>query len=108
MPVTTNAQNKRDAARHLCDIMYCHLLVCGWILFAQIRLKILTPLFGIFLVHLTVLCMAERSWRVQSKTMRIWPPVVQLFFCVSRMVFGLIVLALIFAWARVVVGMVWV
>ncbi len=106
MPVTTNAQIKRDAARRLLDIMFCHLLVCGWILFAQIRLKILTPVFGFFLIHLTILCMAERSWQLQSKTMRIWPPVVQLVFCVSRVVFGAVVLALTLAWAGVVVGLV--
>lgn len=102
----TNAQIKRDTACHLLDIMYCHLLVCGWILFAQVCLQILTPLFGFFLIHLTILCMAERSWRVQSKTMRIWPPVVQLFFCVSRVIFGATVISLTFAWARLLVGLV--
>ena len=88
------------ASRSLFDLICVHSLVCCWILFAQIRLHLCTPTAGVFLMNLNLLCLAERSWRIQAKTMLIWHPVVQLFFCASRIVHGAAVILTVVAWAK--------
>jgi hypothetical protein len=83
------------------DIFCSHVLITFWILFAQTRLHIITPTAGIFLMNVNLFCLAERSWRIQAKTMLIWHPVIQLFFCVSRMVHGAAAITSLALWGRV-------
>jgi hypothetical protein len=88
------------AVRKLFDLICVHFLMCVWILFAQTRLRLCTPMASAFLLNLNLLCLAERSWRVQAKTMLVWHPAVQLFFCTSRIVHGAAVVLAFAAWAR--------
>lgn len=88
------------ATRRLFDLILLHSVVCFWILFAQARLRLCTPTAGAFLMNLNLLILAERSWRVQAKTMLLWHPVVQLFFCANRIVHGAAIVLAVFAWAR--------
>ena len=91
----------KAVTRRLVDIIFLHSFACGWIIFAQVQLRLISPIASIFLMHLTVLSMAELSWRLQANTMQIWHPVVQLCFCVSRMVHGLIAIMAAVTWAKV-------
>ena len=100
----SNTQQMKAATQRLFDILCCHLLICGWIIFAQVRLRLVSPVVGIFLMHLVLLCMAERSWRLQAETMHIWHPLVQACFCVTRMIHGAVVLMAVCIWARVLAG----
>ena len=94
------------ASRQLLAIMSNHLLVCSFILFAQVGLRLISPLVSILLMHVTLVRMAECTWSLQAKTMHIWHPAVQLFFCVSRMVYGAVGALVLFLWARVFCRMV--
>jgi hypothetical protein len=99
--MSSNTFQKKCTSRRLLDIAYCHLLFCGWILFAQVRLRIINPLIGLLIIYLTLVCLGERSWRLQAKTMHIWHPAVQLVFCVNRVVFGAVVILGAFVWGRI-------
>ena len=100
LPPPSKSDVMTVATRNLFDLVCVHFLVCFWILFAQVRLHLCTPTASVFLMNLNLLCLAERSWRIQAKTMLIWHPVVQLFFCASRIVHGAAVILAVVAWAR--------
>jgi hypothetical protein len=104
-PLFSKADLLTAATRRLFHIMCFHSIVCCWILFAQLLLRLLTPTASVFLMNLNLLWLAERSWRVQSMTMRHWHPVVQLFFCVARIVHGAGVILSVVLWARMAVMM---
>ena len=57
------------ASRQLLAIMSNHLLVCSFILFAQVGLRLISPLVSILLMHVTLVRMAECTWSLQAKTM---------------------------------------
>ena len=92
---------KRAASLQLLDIMSNHLIVCSCIVFAQAGLHLISPLVCILLMHVTLVRMAECSWSLQAKTMHIWHPAIQLFFCVSRVVYGAVEILVLCLWARV-------
>ena len=100
-PAPSKADLMGAATRRMLDIFCSHVLITFWILFAQTRLHIITPTAGIFLMNVNLFCLAERSWRIQAKTMLIWHPVIQLFFCVSRMVHGAAAITSLALWGRV-------
>jgi hypothetical protein len=90
-----------SALRHLIEIFWAHTLICVWILFVQWRLDLLSPIASVLLINVNLVCLAERSWWIQAKTMSLWHPVVQLFFCVSRMVQGVTVILAIVLWVKI-------
>jgi hypothetical protein len=87
-----------DATRRLFDLIRFHVMVCVWILFFQVRLHLVSPIVSVFLMHLNLICLSERSWKVQAKTMHIWHPVVQLIFCTSRIAQGAAVILQAVLW----------
>lgn len=89
------------AVQRLFDITCSHAFLGCWILFAQVRLCLLSPMASMFLMNLNLLWLAERSWGIQSANMHIWHPVAQLFFCVARMVHGAGVVLSAVLWIRI-------
>ena len=91
------------ATRRLFEFMCAHVLICCWILFFGVRLRLLAPAATIFLMNVNLLYLAERSWKVQASTMPLWHPAVQLVFCVARMVQGAAAILAAVLWLRVAV-----
>jgi hypothetical protein len=60
----------------------------------------LSPIVVVFLMNLNLLVLAERSWRVQFITMHVWHPVVQTFFCVTRVIHGAAVILSVVLWGK--------
>jgi hypothetical protein len=89
------------ATRRLFQLLCSHSVIAIWILVAQVHLHVVSPIMCIFLMNLNLLWLAERSWMVQAKTMLIWHPVVQLFFCVSRILHGAAVVLSVVLWAKI-------
>jgi hypothetical protein len=89
------------ATRRLFDLIWFHAMICICILLVQVRLHLVSPIVSVFLIHINLICLSERSWKVQAKTMQIWHPVVQLIFCSSRMVQGAVVILQAVLWLRV-------
>ena len=87
--------------QRLFDIVCFYSIICGWIVFAQVYLQLLSPIASTFLMHITVMIMAELSWRQQATTMHIWHPFVQMCFCVSHMVHGSIAIVTAVIWVKV-------
>ena len=101
LPPPSKSDVMTVATRNLFDLICVHFLVCFWILFAQVRLHLCTPTASVFLMNLNLLCLAERSWRIQAKTMLIWHPVVQLFFCLTRIAQGALAIYSVLLWAKI-------
>ncbi len=100
---SSKAELINAAVLRLYDILCSHVFVCCWILYAQVRLHLLSPTAGVFLMNVNLLWLAERSWKVQSRTMHIWHPIVQLFFCVARVVHGAGVILAACVWIKIVI-----
>ena len=105
MSVTFPSPTKTDllsaATRILYNMMCTHMFINFFIVFVQVNLHLISPMATVFLINVNLLCLAERSWRVQSRTMPIWHPLVQLFFCVSRMFHGAVAIMAAVLWIRV-------
>ena len=91
------------ATRRMIELMYFHSVIGLWIIVVQCLLRLLAPLACVFLMNVNLLVLAERSWKVQARSMLIWHPVVQLFFCVSRLLHGVAVFFSVMIWARLLV-----
>ena len=89
------------ATHRLFQILCLHSVIAIWILIAQIQLHFLSPMACVFLMNLNLLCLAERTWRVQAKTMLIWHPVVQLIFCITRVAQGALAVCSVLLWAKI-------
>ena len=100
-PPVSKSDLLNAATRRLFEMMCTHSCIGCWILLSQLLFRALTPMASVFLMNLNLLLLAERSWKVQSRTMPIWHPVVQTFFCVSRMVHGAAAILSVVLWGKV-------
>lgn len=89
------------ATRRLFQILCLHSVIAMWILVAFVWLHFISIVVCILLMNLNLLCLAERSWRVQATTMLIWHPVVQLFFCLTRIAQGALAIYSVLLWAKI-------
>ncbi len=99
--MSSNAYLLNAATQRLFGIFQTHSILCLCILFSQWRLHFISPVASVFLMNVNLICLAERSWEVQARTMCLWHPVVQLFFCVSRMVQGATVILTAVVWVKI-------
>jgi hypothetical protein len=94
--------------RRLFQLMCTHSIIGLFILLVQYLFRNFPSMLILLLLNLNLLLLAERSWRVQCLTMHLWHPVVQTFFCVTRMVHGALVILSVVLWGKlaqlVVVG----
>jgi hypothetical protein len=90
------------AVRRLYSLFCFHAFICVCIVFAQARLRVLTPTAGVFLMNVNLFWLAERSWKVQARHMHVWHPLVQLFFCVARLVHGAAAVFAACVWVKIV------
>ena len=97
----SNSHLMQVTVQRLFEIVLFYSLICGWIVFAQVYLNFLSPVVSTLLMHITVMVMAELSWRQQATTMHIWHPMVQLCFCVTRIIHGSLAIVTMFIWAKV-------
>ncbi len=88
------------ATRRLFQLMCTHSCIGLWILLTQYLFRNLSPIVVVFLMNLNLLVLAERSWRVQFLTMHVWHPVVQTFFCVTRVIHGAAVILSVVLWGK--------
>ena len=97
----SNAYLLNAASQRLFDIFRTHAILSVCIVFSQQRLHFISPIASFFLVNVNLICLAERSWVVQARTMCLWHPAVQLCFCVTRMLQGLAVILAAVAWVKI-------
>ena len=89
------------ATHRLFQILCLHTVIAIWILVAFVWLHFISIVVCILLMNLNLLCLAERTWRVQAKTMLIWHPVVQLIFCITRVAQGALAVCSVLLWAKI-------